>query len=114
MGNAVIYFGQEAIKNARAGKGPTFIEALTYRWHEHVGEKLDDYSGLRSPNELKNWIKKDPIKKLEQYLLNKKIINHEKIKDTKSQIDKLVKNAFEYAINSPLPAKEDLLLNVYA
>ena len=104
----------KSVKSARLGNGPSFIEALTYRWHEHVGENLDDYSGLRTRKELQLWQKKDPIKKLEGSLLRKKILTQQKIDKIKSELASLVGEAFEFAIQSPLPKKEDLLTNTYA
>lgn len=104
----------KAVRNARLKKGPTFIEALTYRWHEHVGVKLDNYSGLRTDAELNSWMKKDPIKKLEALLLKKKILTDQKRKKIKSLTDKLVNESFKFGIQSPLPNKTDLLTNVYA
>lgn len=104
---------QKAIKCARGGLGPYFIEAVTYRWREHVGEKLDDFTPGRSKKDLEKWMNKDPIIFLEKYLTGKKILNDEKINRVKSSINKLVDASFVFGIKSPLPKKEDLLTNVY-
>ena len=70
----------EAVKRARAGEGPSMIEAMTYRWREHVGPNYDYDLGYRSKEELDEWMAKCPIKKLEgsiskedQEKLNKEI-----------------------------------------
>jgi len=57
----------KAIDRARQGKGPSFIEAITYRWNEHVGEKYDDHTGQRTKEELEYWMSRDPILFLERF-----------------------------------------------
>ena len=102
-----------AVKAARNSKGPSFIEAITYRWFEHVGEKYDDYSGLRTKKELSYWMKKDPIVLLKKILLNLGILDGQKIISINSNVKKLIHESFEFGINSHLPSKSQLLKNVY-
>lgn len=102
-----------AINRARTGCGPSLIEAVTYRWHEHVGEKYDDHTGLRTKEELACWMSKDPIVFLEKELLRTQVLTDKMIKDIRTGIEQVIKESFEFAINSPLPSKEDLLTNVY-
>jgi TPP-dependent pyruvate/acetoin dehydrogenase alpha subunit len=49
---------REAVARARAGDGPTFIEALTYR---HKGHSRSDPATYRPPGELEAWLERDPI-----------------------------------------------------
>lgn len=63
---AVIQVATEAVERARAGDGPTMIEALTYRVQGHSSS--DDPSVYRDPNEPAVWEVKDPIKRLRNYL----------------------------------------------
>jgi pyruvate dehydrogenase E1 component alpha subunit len=58
--------GREAVAHARAGKGPAFIEALTYRLGGH--STADDASRYRSDAEVARWQGLDPIARLETYL----------------------------------------------
>ena len=58
---AVNTIAKEAVARARAGEGPTLIEALTYRFRGH---SLADPDELRDPTEKEFWGKRDPIKKL--------------------------------------------------
>jgi hypothetical protein len=58
------------IENARYGKGPALIECMTYRWRGHVGPSDDLDKGLRSREELDCWMNRDPIKILENLLLD--------------------------------------------
>lgn len=63
---AVIAVTSEAIDRARAGDGPTLIEALTYRVQGHSSS--DDPSVYRDPNEPEPWERKDPLNRFRNYL----------------------------------------------
>jgi len=60
----------EAKKYALAGNGPVLIEGLTYRTGAHTTS--DDPSLYRTSEEEKQWAEKDPIDRLEKYLISKK------------------------------------------
>jgi pyruvate dehydrogenase E1 component alpha subunit len=62
---------KEALDTGRAGNGPTFIEAYTYRMGPHT--TADDPTAYRSDAEVKAWEKKDPIKRFQKYLDAKKL-----------------------------------------
>ena len=66
---AVYSATDEALKRARAGKGPTFIEAVTYRIGDHT--TADDATRYRSDAEVEEWKKKDPIDRLIKYMATK-------------------------------------------
>src|SRR5258708_27720371 len=51
----------EAVTRARAGGGPTFILADTYRWREHCGPNYDNDLGYRTVAEFEQWRERDPI-----------------------------------------------------
>lgn len=104
---------EKAVEHVRSKKGPYFIEAVTYRWREHVGEKMDDFTPGRSKKELTKWLKKDPIKFLEKYLIEKKVLIPKNNDHLISSINKMVKDSFSFGIKSPLPKKVDLLTDVY-
>jgi len=53
------------IDRARAGEGPGFLEAVTYRWYGHVDWREDVDVGVnRSAADLAGWRKRDPIARL--------------------------------------------------
>jgi len=64
---AVRATAQEAVARARAGSGPTLIEALTYR---QVGHSRSDPAKYRPEGELEEWLTRDPIVLLERALLD--------------------------------------------
>lgn len=66
---------QAAIDHIRAGKGPYFLELMTYRWLEHVGPFYDHELGrtYRTAEEVEEWKKSDPILRAEAWLTEKGI-----------------------------------------
>jgi len=114
-GNDVVEIFQavkKAVDRARKGRGPSLIECKTYRWRGHVGPD-DNVQGkhrdIRPREELEVWIKKDPIKKLENVL---KITENEK-QIISQKIEKEIEEAVVFAENSPYPRNEDLLKGVF-
>lgn len=93
-----------ALEKAKSGKGPTLIEAFTYRRGDHTTS--DDASRYRDEKEVKKWEKRDPILRLEKFMKangmwTKEYANSVKQK-AKQQVEKAVE---EYeAIEAPDPA----------
>ncbi|HTZ42919.1 MAG TPA: pyruvate dehydrogenase (acetyl-transferring) E1 component subunit alpha [Jatrophihabitans sp.] len=67
----------EAIERARSGGGPTLIEALTYRIEAHTN--ADDASRYREADEVTEWLARDPIDRLQKYLLAQGILDQDEI-----------------------------------
>ena len=65
---AVYAVTKEAADRARQGKGPTLIEAVTYRLGAHTTS--DDPRLYRDDEEVENWKKKDPLLRFRSYLLD--------------------------------------------
>lgn len=63
---AVYQATREAVERARAGNGPTLIEAVTYRMGPH--STSDDPTRYRGDSELQSWKEKDPIERMRRYL----------------------------------------------
>ena len=92
---------------------PVFLEFQTYRWFEHCGPNLDDHLKYRDKKELMYWKKNDPIDILQNFLIKKRWMNINSIKNMKSLITKKIDQAFQYAKRSPFPKKEDLFKYLY-
>jgi pyruvate dehydrogenase E1 component alpha subunit len=93
---AVYVAAKEALTRARAGKGATLIEALTYRMESHT--TADEASRYRPAEDLEYWGKRDPIDRLRKYLVGKKLWNDEKEETLTKEIEVAVDNiviAFE-------------------
>lgn len=101
----------EAVARARRGDGPTLIECETYRFRGH---SLADPDELRSPDEKAKYAKRDPITALKNYLLETGLAKEEDLKAIEKKIDEYVEDAVDFADESPLPVRSQLLENVFA
>jgi len=108
---AVRAAAQTAIARARAGEGPTLIEALTYRFRGH---SLADPDELRSKPEKEEWLTRDPIKKFTAYLTEQNLANQDELKDIQQQIQDTVNEAVQFAQDSPEPDPSELYRYVFA
>jgi pyruvate dehydrogenase E1 component alpha subunit len=108
---AVREVAKEAIARARAGEGPTLIEALTYRFRGH---SLADPDELRSPDEKEFWGAKDPIKKFGAFLIEREIFTQEELDKINLEIQAVVDDAVKFAEESPDPDPNDLYRYVFA
>lgn len=101
----------EAVARARAGEGPTLIEALTYRFRGH---SLADPDELRSPQEKEVWLQRDPIAKLEAYLTEQNLATQEELKAIARRITQDVEEAVRFAESSPEPDASELYRYIFA
>jgi len=108
---AVYTATKEALEKAKTGKGPTLIEAFTYRMANHTTS--DDASKYRTEEEVKEWEKKDPIERYRLYLKNKGFWDESFEKNIQDQATATVNRAVEEAEKTPLPAVEDLFIYTY-
>jgi pyruvate dehydrogenase E1 component alpha subunit len=108
---AVRTAAQAAITRARAGEGPSLIEALTYRFRGH---SLADPDELRSKTEKEEWLVRDPIKKLAAYLTEQDLANQDELKAIDHKIQDLIVEAVQFAEESPEPDPSELYHYVFA
>lgn len=94
-----------AIALARKGQ-PSIVEAKTHRWRGHFE---GDPCHYRDPKEIETAMKNDPIKRLEKILLDKQYISSGDIDAIEKKVKKEIEEAFDYALSSPLPTKEQTL-----
>jgi pyruvate dehydrogenase E1 component alpha subunit len=111
---AVYEAANEAVKRARAGGGPTFIEAQLYRFRAHGGAGDDSKTGYRHVAEREAWERVCPIKTYQEFLERAGLINAQTRKQMEREIQDETLAAFDYAMNSPNPVEADLYRNVYA
>jgi len=108
---AVYKATKDALDNAKAGNGPTLIEALAYRTCDH--STSDDAKRYRSEKELAEWQKKDPLIRLEKFMRKKGLLD-DKYKEeiankAKEKVEEEVKK-YE-AIEEPNP--EDIFKFIF-
>ncbi len=107
-------FAEKAVERCRKGEGPTLLECVSYRWKGHIGTVDDLGAGYRSQEEYDYWVSKCPIKWYKEYLKCRDILNETLEESIQEEIDKVIKDAFEFAVASPKPQPEELLDFVYA
>ncbi|MDW8403483.1 thiamine pyrophosphate-dependent dehydrogenase E1 component subunit alpha [Chloroflexus sp.] len=100
-----------AVARARAGAGPTLIEALTYRWRGH---SKSDRNLYRTQAEIEAWKQRDPISRWRDRLLANGIINETEAEALAAQAQSEVLAAVAFAEASPEPTPERLEDEVYA
>ena len=98
---AVYQAAVDAVSRARAGDGPSFIEAMTYRWREHVGPNYDWDLGYRSEAEGEAWMDRCPIKRLEQ------VIGPAEVARMKDAIREEINEAAAFARRSAFPVGKE-------
>lgn len=100
----------QAVQRAREGNGPTLVECKTYRFVPHSKADREVY---RTKEEVNEWIKKCPIKRLENKLIEEKFLTVDDIKDIHMMARARVADALDYGLNSPEPGIEELLNDVF-
>jgi len=112
-GNDVLAVYEEtnkAVERARSGRGPTLVECKTYRYRGHWEGDPEVY---RTKEEVKEWKKRDPLKKFKKYLLENDITQSKEISLVEKKIEDEIKDAIKYAQDSPLPKPESALEDLY-
>ena len=103
--------GGEAVRRARAGEGPTLIEAMTYRYFGHFG--ADDPLAYRSQEEEDYYEARDCIDGLKAHLLDTESATEEELSALEEQSAKSVAEAAAFAEASPFPEPEEIGTDVY-
>jgi TPP-dependent pyruvate/acetoin dehydrogenase alpha subunit len=105
----------EAVARARAGQGPTLIEARTYRWRGHVETEKSFLSGkYREEEEIADWQQRDPITRIEAALLSAGSASQEELDAVHASVDRTVEQAFDAALSDPLPAESSAFEDMFA
>lgn len=102
----------KAVERARSGKGPTLIEAKTYRWEGHSRSDARKY---RTRDEEKEWKKlRDPILLFKERLIAENILTEEEFSEMDQKVQAEMDEAIEFAENSKAPSMETLTTDIYA
>jgi len=103
---------QEAVARARAGEGPSLIEALTYRWGDHsMRANLPRY---RTEAEEVEWRNLDAVARFEHVLEREHGFTREAFEQIQAEVDVALAAAKTFAVSSPEPTLADLENAVYA
>jgi acetoin:2,6-dichlorophenolindophenol oxidoreductase subunit alpha len=102
-----------AVDRARSGRGPTFVENVTYRWKGH---SKSDQNLYRTREEIAAWQERDPIVRFEEAVRQAGALTQADLDDTKRNATEAIRAAIRAAnAGPPAPADRDVLLDaVYA
>jgi len=118
---------KEAVDRARAGGGPTFIEAKTYRYYNHWGApgakagELGAFgydplaiTSFRPEREVRAWMQRDPVDIARNILIDWGVIDEARAAEIEAEVKDEIAKAFEWGLSQPLCKPEDGLKNVFA
>ena len=102
---------KEAVKRARAGDGPTFIEAKTYRLVPHTSD--DDDRRYRSREEVEEWEKNGPLVRFRTWLEENGVASKGEIDESEAKATAEIDAATEYAEAAPTPDPATAMRHVF-
>jgi 2-oxoisovalerate dehydrogenase E1 component alpha subunit len=114
-GNDVLVLQSEiklALSRAYIGEGPTIIEAITYRMCDHT--TADDASRYRDPLEMQNYVIKDPILRLKNYLLAERMWDLSQEENLQCKITQNINAAVDVYLSHPKRAPSSMFDYLYA
>ena len=108
---AVFEASQKAVDQARSGAGPTLIECKTYR---HKGHSRVDPAKYRPKEEVEQWLANDPLKRFRTTLQQNENFSQAEVQKIEENVAAEIEEAVRFAVESPYPAPEEALEDVYA
>jgi pyruvate dehydrogenase E1 component subunit alpha len=109
---AVYVATREAVERARAGGGPTLIEALTYRLAMHT--TADDPTKYRSEEEVRLWEAREPWPRFRRYVESKGVVDAKTHAALEAEVDVEIREAVERAEARMRPELLEIFEHVYA
>ena len=107
----VFEVAKEAVGRARAGEGPTLIEAQTYRYLGHAGH--DDPLTYRSEEEQEYYMNRDCIATFKKYILDSSFANENELGEIENNCEAAIATSVKFADDSPYPNDDALTEDVY-
>ena len=112
---AVAAAASELVNHSRQGKGPGFLEVVTYRWYGHVDWRDDIDVGVnRSLDDVQNWRARDPISRLSEAMIKAGMWSIDQEDAFCENLDDEISKAWEKAMADPYPDDSATLDRVYA
>jgi len=100
-----------AVRRARKGEGPTFLEMRTYRYKGH---SMSDPARYRTKEEVEEYKAKDPIEIVKNTILEKKYADEAWFEEIAAKVKEEVEDSVKFAEESPFPDADELYKDVYA
>ena len=101
----------DALKKARDGGGPTFIECFTYRMSDHT--TADDATRYRTKEEVETWKPKDPLLRLKLFMGKNRLWTEKYQKNLEEETQTAVSGAVKLAESIEPPMPEDIFAYTY-
>jgi pyruvate dehydrogenase E1 component alpha subunit len=102
----------QAVDKARAGEGPQLIEAHTYRVQAHTN--ADDATRYRNDEEVTPWLERDPLKRLEAYLVRQGLLDDAKKQAAADAADRAAEELRIGLMQEVQPDPAELFEHLYA
>jgi 2-oxoisovalerate dehydrogenase E1 component len=109
---AVYQVTKDAVTRARAGEGPTLIEAVCYRYGPHA--TADDPRLYRSEAEENEWRERDPLPRFRTFLEKQELWGDAAETDLEVEASERFDAAMDAIETSPLPTRGDIVRNAYS
>jgi TPP-dependent pyruvate/acetoin dehydrogenase alpha subunit len=97
---AVREAAERAVEHARSGKGPAFLETMTYRF---VGHSRSDPGSYRKPGELDAWKKRDPLILGRRSLVERLGMGDDEVDSIDATVADQIEEIVKFALDSPFP-----------
>jgi len=108
---AVYKAASDALKKAREGGGPTFMECFTYRMSDHT--TADDAARYRTKEEVEVWKSKDPLLRMRLFMEKNRLWTEKYQKDVEEQSKDAVAEAVKAAEAIGPPEPQDMFTYTY-
>jgi 2-oxoisovalerate dehydrogenase E1 component len=102
----------EAIARARAGEGPTLIEAMTYRHGDH--SVRGNLLGYRTDEEVRQWLTEDPLLRMRRRLIEEWDIPEADYDALEAEVGEVIEDAVRFAEGSPEPDAQSMFDKILA
>ncbi len=102
---------REAVDRARKGQGPTFIEAMTYRFRGH---SMADPTVYRKKTEEEEWRNKGPIIRMKRHMQELGLLDETEMQALEAEIEEIVQDSVDFADSSPVLPHDAIYDDVYA
>lgn len=102
---------ERAVRRAREGGGPTFLEIKTYRFRGH---SMSDPAKYRTKEELEEYKEKDPIANVLKTIMDNKWATQEEIDVINDKVKAEVEESVKFAEESPYPDDSELYNHIYS
>jgi pyruvate dehydrogenase E1 component alpha subunit len=100
----------EHIRLAREERKPTLVEAFTYRYRGHSAADPEVY---REKEEVEEWQRKDPVETFAARLIDESVLSGKDVEEVRTEADRIVNEAVEFADASPEPQLDSLYEHLY-